>query len=43
MSEEVAEMKVDAARAKTLVSNLQFVADRVTGASKGRNVSQYSM
>lgn len=37
MSEE-AEMKIDPARAKTLVTQLQGVSERVAAAAKGRNV-----
>lgn len=38
MGEEVTEMKVDAARAKTLLLNIQSVAEGVSRVSKGRNV-----
>ena len=39
MSEQNVEMKIDPIRAKHLVSNLQHISERVTKASKGRNVS----
>jgi len=39
MGTEVDEMKIDPARAKVLVSNLQHISERVANAAKGRNVS----
>ena len=38
MSEADTEMKIDPARAKTLVSQLQSVGEKITALSKGRNV-----
>jgi len=38
MSGADSEMKIDAARAKTLVSQLQSVSERIAAVSKGRNV-----
>lgn len=42
MSEE-AEMRIDPARAKTLVSQLQGVSERVATAANGRNVRAMSL
>jgi hypothetical protein len=39
MNEERVEMKIDPARAKTLVANLQQISERVAKAANGRNVS----
>lgn len=39
MMSESNEMKIDPARAKTLASNIQSIAERVSCAAKGRNVS----
>lgn len=39
MSEQNVEMKIDPARAKHLVSNLQHISERVAKASKASNVS----
>lgn len=36
------EMKIDAVRAKSLMANLSAVAERVSGASRGGNVSLLS-
>lgn len=42
MSEEAGDMKVDAARAKTLTATYQAVVERVSGVAKGRNVKHPS-
>jgi hypothetical protein len=38
MSEENNDMRIDAARAKALASNLQSISERVIKAANGRNV-----
>ena len=43
MSEAKEEMKIDPARAQTLVSQLSAVRDRVTSAANGRNVSSLDL
>lgn len=39
MTDQTVEMKIDPARTKHLVSNLQNISERVAKASKGRKVS----
>jgi hypothetical protein len=39
MTEAQPEMKIDPARAKALVSQLQSVSERLAAVAKGRNVS----
>ena len=41
MSDAATEMRIDPARAKTLVSQLQAVSGRIAAAAKGRDVGPF--